>query len=583
MKTIFAMILGLFFVGASYALAQKAQTKASLLVATTAIEAGKSFDVGIRLQMPAGWHTYSKNAGDSGMPTEVVWELPPGFHASELRWPKPMKFETPPLITFGYEGEVVLLATITPPATLSQKSIELKADVAWLECKEICVPGQAIIQRTMSVGKSEASSEAGLIQKFEGLVTNEGAGDPQKNLNETPVAAESKSVGLILLFAFIGGLILNLMPCVLPVLSLKILGFVREAQQEGSQVWKQGVSFTAGVLISFWILTGLLLLLRVGGQEIGWGFQLQSPGFVLGMAILFLVMTLNLFGLFEIGTSLASLENQIYEKQGWLKSFGSGVLATLVATPCSAPFMGVAVGYALGQSAGLTFFVMTFLALGVAAPYLILSFNPHWMKKIPKPGDWMIRFKYFLGFLMMGALFWLIWVYAQLQGISGLASILILVGLLSFAIWGFTQFQSRWVRFVCVALGILGLYQSVPNQTQVKWEPFSTARLEALRKEGKPVFIDFTAAWCLSCQVNKKLVLHRQEIEEAFQKRGITLLEADWTNRDPEITKALTAYGRASVPLYVFYTGNPEEAPILLPEVLTIETVLKELEKIPLK
>jgi len=313
---------------------------------------------------------------------------------------------------------------------------------------------------------------------------------------------------------------------------------------------------------------------------LGWGFQLQSPGFILAMTLFFLAMTLNLFGVFEVGSSLISLQNQVTEKKGLEKSFGSGVLATVVATPCSAPFMGVAVGYALSQSVGLTFLVMSFLGFGVAAPYLLLSLKPSWIRKIPKPGEWMIGFKQFLGFLMLGTVLWLIWVYAQLQGIMGLGSILMAAGLISFGLWWWGRSASFMSKGMAAVLIMLSIGLSLPERQKFEVEKFSASRVEELHQAGKPVFIDFTAAWCLTCQVNKKLVLHRQEIQEAFRSKGVVVMEADWTNSDPEITKALERWGRASVPLYLLYGRDPKADPILLPEILTKEIVLKALDKI---
>jgi thiol:disulfide interchange protein DsbD len=645
--------------------AQQARTQVTLLSSVERFEAGKPFVVGIRLQMPEGWHTYWRNAGDSGIPTEVIWTLPEGFSASPLEWPMPERIEALPLVTFGYEKEVILFSTMTPPPSLKKGSkVSLSAEVRWLECKEACVPGKATVRLDLNSGEKEVAQsntetvalfnrfqseiprvkveaktevfpdksfqiqvqKAGvqkieffpstegkvalaqpfsykinssgvqitgkweeLSEKLAGVLVVEGTGGRELLQFDTivkpmakssEVSPEKKSLGLILIFALIGGLILNLMPCVLPVLSLKILGFVNDAEGDSSKAWKQGVAFTAGVLISFWALTGLLLALRLGGEGLGWGFQLQSPGFVLGMIFFFLAMTLNLFGVFEFGASLTSLQNQVSDKKGWAKSFGSGVLAVVVATPCSAPFMGAAVGYALSQSVGLTFLVMTFLAIGVAAPYLILSLNPSWIRKMPKLGEWMIGFKQFLGFLMLGTVLWLIWVYAQLQGIAGLGSVLMASALVSFGIW----WWSRSVRFIsktlAVALIAASIWFSLPEPQGGQVVPYSAVQLESLRQEGRPVFVDFTAAWCLTCQVNKKLVLHTEEIQGAFRAKGVTVMEADWTNSDPEITKALEAFGRASVPFYLLYGKDSQAAPQVLPEILTKEIVLKALEGI---
>lgn len=663
----FLTFLGAFllFFSDQRLIAQSAQTKVQLLSSVDQFEPGKPFIIGVHLQMPVGWHTYWINPGDSGIPTEVKWNMPEGFSSSPLQWPVPVRIEAPPLVTFGYEKEVVLFSTITPAENFKKgASAKIEAEVRWLECRESCIPGKAtarisllsgnvpVEQRNtevvdllkrfqseiptnsiegatavfpdksfrMTLNRAEfksmdffpltegkvalakklmveiKSNQTEIRGEFEeipsalkGVVVTEGEKGRELFIFETSVVAQSvggksttekKSLFVILIFAFIGGLILNLMPCVLPVLSLKILGFVNEAQREGSKVWKQGAAFTAGVMISFWVLTGILVALRLGGEGIGWGFQLQSPGFVLAMTFFFLAMTLNLFGIFEVGSSLVSLQNQVTEKKGLGKSFGSGVLATVVATPCSAPFMGVAVGYALSQSVGLTFLVMSFLGFGVAAPYLLLSLKPNWIRKIPKPGGWMIGFKQFLGFLMMGTVLWLIWVYAQLQGIMGLGSILMAVGLISFGLWWWGRSGSLMSKGMAAVLIIGTIFLSLPEAQKIQVEKFSASRVEELHQAGKPVFIDFTAAWCLTCQVNKKLVLHRQEIQEAFRLKGVIVMEADWTNSDPEITKALERWGRAGVPFYLLYGRDPNADPILFPEILTKEIVLKALEGI---
>ncbi|MES2308872.1 MAG: thioredoxin family protein [Verrucomicrobiota bacterium] len=662
---LFLAFVQLLFLGSESLQAQSARTKVTMLSSVERFEAGKPFKVGIRLQMPVGWHTYWVNPGDSGIPTEVIWKLPDGFSASALEWPIPERIEALPLVTLGYENEVVLFSVITPSASVKKGSkVAIVAEVRWLECKETCIPGKATVSMDLVSAEKEipqsnaelmtvwnrfqkeipretiaASSEvfpdksfrikvqkagiqsvqffprtegkialaqpfsykidsggveiSGRFEEFSdklaGVLVVKGVSGEEllqfdsevKTMSQgSTVVSEKRSLGVILFFAFIGGLILNLMPCVLPVLSLKILGFVNDAEGDASKAWKQGAAFTMGVLISFWILTGILVALRLGGEGLGWGFQLQSPAFVLGMIFFFLAMTLNLFGVFEFGASLTSLQNQVTDKKGWAKSFGSGVLAVVVATPCSAPFMGAAVGYALSQSIGLTFLVMTFLGFGVAAPYLFLSLKPEWIRKMPKPGEWMIGFKQFLGFLMLGTVLWLIWVYAQLQGIAGLGSVLMASLLLSFGIWGWSRAQKVLMKVLSVMFIIAAIGVSLPESKKIPVESFSSARLEALHQEGKPVFVDFTAAWCLTCQVNKKLVLHTAEIQKAFREKGVTVMEADWTNSDPEITKALETFGRASVPLYVLYGKDSKAAPQVLPEILTKEIVLKALKGI---
>ncbi len=417
-------------------------------------------------------------------------------------------------------------------------------------------------------------------------------------LSPSQAPAASMTWVAALLFAFIGGLLLNLMPCVLPVLSLKILGFVAHSAGDKSEVRKQGVLFFLGVLVSFWVLAGLLIVLRLTGQHIGWGFQLQSPVFVAFLCCLFFFFALNLFGVFEIGTSFIGLGRLSSSQTGAWGAFLSGVLATVVATPCTAPFMGSAVGFGLSQSMGLSLLIFTFLGMGMAFPYLTLSFSPGLLRFIPKPGPWMIGLKRFFGFLFMGTLFWLVWVFGRQTNMTALGVLfvaLVLIGGSAWVMghWG-SPLASRRTRFLALAfsLGLMGIggFWIAWNLSQAKstrehmqgkdplaWEPYTQERVEELRKQNKPVFVDFTAAWCLTCQVNERVVLHSSRVVQRFQELGIVTLKADWTSYDEKITRALQQFGRSGVPLYVFY-GQNNQAPVILPAIITPDIVLNAVE-----
>lgn len=425
----------------------------------------------------------------------------------------------------------------------------------------------------------------------------------------TDVAAAENEASMTLLwalfFAFVGGLILNLMPCVFPILSVKILGFVRQADHTDAEIRRHGLVFGGGVLVSFWVLAGALLALRAAGDQIGWGFQLQSPIFVALMTMLFFVIGLSLLGVFEVGASLMNWGGRVQgaaPESSYRGSFLSGVLATIVATPCTAPFMGAALGFALMTlSAFSALLVFTALGAGMAAPYVALSMAPRLLKRLPDPGAWMETLKQALAFPMFATAVWLVWVFGQQTGPSGMALLLFGLLLLGVAVWILGRWSvhqiSTRLRFFTRGLATLGIvgalaagliaasYEAPDAGTNASgetadWQAFSSEKVEELRAQGRPVFVDFTAAWCLTCQVNERTALSATAVREAFKEKNVALLKADWTNRDPEITRALEAHDRSGVPLYVLYKGDGSE-PILLPEILTRDIVLGALEALP--
>lgn len=409
------------------------------------------------------------------------------------------------------------------------------------------------------------------------------------------------SIWLALLFSFLGGIILNLMPCVLPVLSIKIMGFIKQAHDEHIAPWKHGLSFTIGVLFSFLALAGLLLLLKAGGEQLGWGFQLQSPGFLIFVTVFMFLFGLSLLGVFQIGASMTTVGGKAQNLKGLSSSFMSGILATIVATPCTAPFMGSALGFALAQPAWVALLVFFFLGLGMAAPFLLISSIPALMKYVPKPGRWMESLEQFMGFLLLATVVWLLWVLGIQVGANAL--MLVIIGLLfsGFAAWIYGRWgnmampkRTRIIAWMLALVFLLGSnayvmtnidkYAVLPQQSAtpsegIQWQQFSAEKLETLLKQNKPVFIDFTAAWCLSCQVNEQVAFSSQEVQNKFAELGITALKADWTKRDAKIAKALAKYGRNSVPLYVLYDGKSSE-PQLLPEIITPGIVLDALNNL---
>jgi DsbC/DsbD-like thiol-disulfide interchange protein/cytochrome c biogenesis protein CcdA len=663
--------------------------QASLLAEVESIQPGHPFSVGIRLQMAEGWHTYWKNPADSGLPTRMAWRLPEGFQAGPLQWPFPTRIAAPPLMSYGYEGEVLLPVTITPPPTLSPGSdVRLAGRVDWLECQEACIPGRAELELVLPVRaeaprpapatatlfratrgllpapargwdlKAAASpgvlalsfrapqapagayffSDKPLVVEYPspqtlrrvsgghrlditraangpalshltGVLLVEGGAAPvavDVDVPVSPLAAPpgagivvppaGRGLALVLAFAFLGGLALNLMPCVLPVLSLKVMGFVRHSGRESQPAWRHGVAFTAGVLLSFWLLAGLMLALRAGGRSVGWGFQLQSPTFVAFLAGLFFVLGLNLFGVFTLGESLIAAANLNRERTGLVSSFGSGALATVVATPCTAPFMGSALGFGLTQPAAVSLLVFTALALGMAAPYLVLSFSPRLLRLVPRPGAWMEGFQQLLGFLLMATVVALLWLLGREAGVEGMTRVLLGLLALGLAAWLYGRAPASGAgprapvlapaaaALVLAAGLILGVRAAEGGggpgggQSGLAWEAFSPETLATVRAQGRPVFIDFTAAWCLTCQVNERVALGSTEVQDRFRREGVVLLRADWTRSDGDITAALASYGRQGVPLYVLYARDSGRPPRVLPEVITPGIVLTALD-----
>jgi thiol:disulfide interchange protein/DsbC/DsbD-like thiol-disulfide interchange protein len=680
---------------AALAAGEPSHVKVSLIPEVRTIAPGTPFSVAVVLNMDPRWHTYWINPGDSGAPTEIKWNLPPGFEAGPIQWPHPERIEVPPLVSFGYEGEAALLVRITPPRDLKTgKGVNLAAHVSWLECEELCLPGETTVSAVVPTGPNvendparaeffskararlpldagdwkfaagsgsglvrlaatppswlkEAVAEAEFFPDVNGQFSNGRSpwnrGDgayamdlPRSDESTAPVRrltgvlvsksgwrgpgserairvdveiggeigkdiagnAGTSGPGLLgaIGLAFIGGLILNLMPCVLPVLSIKVLSLVGQADAPMRARMKNAGAYSLGVLVAFWALAGLLIALRAGGEQLGWGFQLQSPPVIAGLASLFFLIALNLFGVFEVGMSLTRLGGKSGEGAG--ASFSSGLLATLVATPCTAPFMGSALGFALTQPAPAALAIFTSLGAGMAAPFVALAASPRLLRFLPRPGAWMETMKQALGFLLAATVVWLAWVLGQQTGSDGVAMLLAALVVQAIGAWVLGKWavmtRSTAVRRAAViaaavliaggaaaAVKLAGAGGSPAQAVATEnWEPYSEARVNELRAAGRPVFVDFGAAWCLTCQVNERVALAASPVLAKFQEKNVAMLKADWTSRDPAITAALTKLGRSGVPTYVLYAKDASAPPRLLPEVLTPTLVIDALDKL---
>ena len=394
------------------------------------------------------------------------------------------------------------------------------------------------------------------------------------NNSDTPT-----SLGYAILFALLGGAILNLMPCVFPVLSLKVLGFANDKNHSQAV---HGLSYTAGVILSFIAVAALMISLKAAGEAIGWGFQLQTPWFVAALAYLFFVMGLSLSGYVELGGQWMGFGDKLASSSGYSGSFFTGILATVVASPCTAPFMGSALGYAVSQSPVTALLVFAALGLGMALPVLILSYSPALLNKLPKPGPWMDQLKQLLAFPLYGAALWLCWVVGKQTGANGMLAVLSGCLLLTLAIWLWHQhLLRRLLSALTAALAISLLSSSLLSASvppsQGEWQTYNPNKLDQLRDTGEPVFVNLTADWCITCLANEKLTLSTDTVKQAFQSHGIHYLKGDWTNYDADITALLEQHNRTGVPLYLFYPPNQE--PILLPQILTTQDVVGTFEQ----
>ena len=407
-----------------------------------------------------------------------------------------------------------------------------------------------------------------------------------------PATVDLLTVLQMLGFAIVGGLILNVMPCVLPVISLKIFGFVSEAGNEHKKTFRLSMAFAGGIIGCFAVLAAIVILLRAVGAQVGWGFQFQDYRFIVLISCLVFAFALNLFGVYELAVSWKATQGlaTLAGGHGYHAAFFQGVFATVLATPCTAPFLGTASAFAFAQPGWVTVLVFLFIGIGMALPYIVLAFNPSWLRYLPKPGNWMLRLKQFMGFLLAGTLLWLMWILGQMRGVNGiveLGAMLLVIAVLAWIKGSFwtpvSSGRSRLLSaaaMIFVLLAAAGTYEFVTRPSKMVWKPFTKSSLEEALASGKPVFVDFTADWCITCKANERFAIDTPQVREAFSKRNVVILKADWTNGNPEITQILNQYGRAGVPMYLVYPGGSKAPqPVLLPELITSQTVLDALNK----
>jgi len=418
--------------------------------------------------------------------------------------------------------------------------------------------------------------------KGEGVVVNFVVGETF-DIGTVTSSAMSPSIGLwgAVIGAFIGGLILNLMPCVFPIISLKALSLAKTAHGERRAIRRAGWAYSAGVLVSFAVFALLLIGLKAAGASVGWGFQLQSPWLVGLLALLLFAIGLNLLGVYDIGGRFQNVGNDRVAKSGPFSSFLTGVLAVIVATPCTAPFMAGAVGYALASSSFITLAVFLALALGFALPFLLVAYLPGVLSRLPKPGAWMETFKQFLAFPMFAAAIWLVWVLSLQAGASGVLKLLLGGLALGFGVW-LLQRKGNIAKFIGLVALVLSIYlpasvRAMDGEATLSSQSWSAERVATLQAEGRPIFVDFTAAWCVTCKVNEGLVLNTRKTKALFERTDTAFLVADWTNKDDVIAAELKRFGRAGVPLYLVYTPDSAE-PEILPQILTYDGLKGALE-----
>ena len=607
----------------------------------------ESFYVGVRLEMQEGWHTYWENPGDSGSPFDAQWNVDQGIIVENVEWPTPVTIPYPPLMTFGYEGDVVFPFKVFRAIDSNLSKINLEFD--FLICADICIPEKASLSLDLSTAlpdslvdeavkslpadfiqtqsvvegdhlkikfkSSQPVSNAYLFPREDNLfaytptqkwnrlsedtyeiavpILNDEVGsfsgilrinDEGFQVKEELESAPSMSLWQAILFALIGGLILNLMPCVFPVISLKVLSFVSMGGNDNTKIRNHALSFVGGVMSTFLSIAAALIIIRSTGSMIGWGYQLQSPIVVGILTLIMLGIGLILLTNINFAAGLTTLGSSVQSRNDYSGSFFTGVLAVVVASPCTAPFMGAAIGYALLQPSFATLPIFIALGLGFAGPYLLLALRPDWISALPKPGAWMETLKQFFAFPMIATALWLMWVFMVQTSGDALILLLILGLILGIAIWMIATFKGRWkwVGMLATFLAAIQMFNNLPENTSElaadsSAEQWSLAIESDLQAQDQAYLINFTAAWCITCQTNEKTAFARDKVKEYLKNQDITYVKADWTNRNEDIAIGLARYERTGIPLYIFWKpGMPGSK--ILPAVLTEDILIKSMQ-----
>ena len=648
-KTIFSILLLFSFFG-SAEIVDTGHARISLIKDHSDFVPGTSINIGLKVSMDKGWHTYWRNPGDSGGPIEIDWNLPKGFSVSDIKWPLPEKIEYPPLMTYGYEDFVIYPMVLSIPADYSDDYFEMAADI--LICADVCIPESGKISSNLLDIESDSliyewlesipskslpittslndnnleirftfdkeikeiyffpdennsidySSKQNFYKKDDdyflsiklfndefqnvsGVLDIDGTGYNVSNGKFEDFNEEGLSLITALIFALIGGLILNLMPCVFPVISLKVLSFVSMGGSSPRKIRNHALVFTVGVIASFMLIALTIVLLKQAGNFVGWGFQLQSPLIVGLLSLVMVFISLVLITDNSFGESLTKLGNIGGSENGYYSSFLTGVLAVVVASPCTAPFMGAALGYALIQPSGETVPIFLSLSLGFSLPYLLLAANPKLIDFLPKPGDWMVTLKEFFAFPMLATALWLLWVFS-LQ-VNQILVIFLLIGwlLLALNFWIFQKDYKTINKVIFLGISIFSMIYFLPETEDIETEQnliigSATEWYEGieddLRNKNQPYFINFTAAWCITCQSNEITAFSKDGFKSLLEEKNIEYIKADWTNRNDAITRSLKKYGRSGVPFYVYWEPGFEN-PKILPAILTDQIIKNNL------
>ena len=524
-------IMALVFAGKSHAWQRNFENDKLLLevwTENTQLNPQQMFDVILRFEMKNGWHILSDNPGDIGRPTVVKFDLPEGYQIQNVRWSAPKRFETDGIVQFGYDNVAYYRASIIP-IYRPERQIRIPLEVSWLSCREECIPGKFAGELNFEVTNHNflPTSDFKLIAA---------QADKTFNVEDLLPAPEDSSLLVILLMAFVGGLILNFMPCIFPILTLKAISLI-QGRLNHRQMKIDALLYMLGVVLSFVIVAGVLVFLRAQGEYVGWGFQLQNPYFVGLMLIIFIVVLLLFLDIITLKNPLADKLGRLSMNDKRIGAFATGFFAVLIASPCTAPFMGIAIGYTLSQPIYIYLPVFLVLGIGYALPFTLVGFFPKALHKIlPKPGRWMEILKKIFAIPVFFTCVWLVWVlYNQLSTHT---------------------YNERQI---------------------VAWQEYDPQKVEKLVADGKPVLVNFTAKWCITCLANEKLAFSSNEFVDLVSNKNIQLFKADWTNENPEITKALAAYGRNSIPLYVYYNGKSSKYQIL-PQLLTSSILVSYLE-----